>query len=120
MNGVYGIRTSVNSTKKIATPFGPFDVAGHFARDVDSMNTLGAVMYSESGFKNYTKFPKKIIYPQEYWANIDANYTAPCEKYLQHLEAFLGVNRTIVDSNALWLQHSGQSESLADYFANVS
>jgi Asp-tRNA(Asn)/Glu-tRNA(Gln) amidotransferase A subunit family amidase len=118
-NGVYGIRSSINSTNNTATPFGPFDAAGHFARDVDSLNTFGAVMYRDSGFKNYTNFPKRILYPQEYWSNIDANYTAPCEDYVQQLEAFLGVSRTIVDSNQLWLETSGQNKSLAEYFAKV-
>ncbi|KAL3488552.1 amidase signature enzyme [Aspergillus germanicus] len=118
-NGVYGIRSSTNSTNNTATPFGPFDAAGHFARDVDSLNTFGAVMYRDSGFKNYTNFPKRILYPQEYWSNIDANYTAPCEDYVQQLEAFLGVSRTIVDSNQLWLETSGQNKSLAEYFAKT-
>ncbi|PYH75896.1 amidase signature enzyme [Aspergillus uvarum CBS 121591] len=118
-NGVYGIRSTKNSTNNTATVFGPFDVAGHFARDVDSFNTFGAVMYGQSGYKNYTKFPAKILYPREYWANINPNYTAPCEEYVQNLEAFLGVNRTIVDSNALWHEYSGSNVSLADYFANL-
>ncbi|KAL4899038.1 hypothetical protein BDW74DRAFT_171806 [Aspergillus multicolor] len=118
-NGVYGIRSTKNRTNTTATPFGPFDVAGHFARDVDSFNSVGAVMYSQVGYKNYTKFPKKIIYPQEYWANINPNYTAPCEEYVQKLEAFLGVNRTIVDSNAIWYEYSGSNVSLVDYFANL-
>ncbi|RDW76548.1 uncharacterized protein DSM5745_06540 [Aspergillus mulundensis] len=118
-NGVYGIRSTKNSTNNTATPFGPFDVAGHFARDVDSFNSVGAVMYSQVGYKNYTKFPRKIIYPQEYWANINPDYTAPCEEYVQNLEAFLGVNRTVVDSNALWYEYSGQNTSLVDYFANL-
>ena len=120
MNGVYGMRTSINSTNNTATPFGPFDVVGHFARDVDSLNTLGALMYTEPGFKNFTTFPKKIIYPREYWANISDSYIAPCEEYVRHLEAFLGVNRTILDSNTLWLEYSNQNRSIADYFANVS
>ncbi|PYH43890.1 amidase signature enzyme, partial [Aspergillus saccharolyticus JOP 1030-1] len=120
LNGVYGIRSTKNSTNNTATAFGPFDVAGHFAREVDAFNTFGAVMYGPSGYRNYTEFPQKLIYPREYWANLNPNYTAPCEAYLQHLEAFLGVNRTIVDSNALWHEYSGRNVSLADYFANVS
>jgi Asp-tRNA(Asn)/Glu-tRNA(Gln) amidotransferase A subunit family amidase len=121
LNGVYGIRTSMNSTNDTATEFGPFDVAGHFARDVDSFNTFGAAMYQQSGFKNYTDFPKRILYPREYWINIAENYTAPVEAYVQKLEIFLGVNRTVVDSNALWLATSGKGNiSIGEYFKNVS
>ncbi|OJJ97044.1 hypothetical protein ASPACDRAFT_45900 [Aspergillus aculeatus ATCC 16872] len=85
-NGVYGIRSTKNSTNDTATAFGPFDVASHFARDVDSFNTFGAVLYGQSGYRNY------ILYAREYWANINPNYTAPCEEYVQNPEAFLGVN----------------------------
>ncbi|KAJ5333569.1 Amidase [Penicillium brevicompactum] len=119
LNGVFGIRSSLNSTNNTATHFGPFDAAGHFARDVDSFNTFGSAMYRGSGLKNYTKFPTKILYPREYWVNIAENYTAPGEEYVQKLEAFLGVNRTIVDTNKLWLKTSGHGNaSIADYFEN--
>ncbi|KAJ5352581.1 Amidase [Penicillium brevicompactum] len=119
LNGVFGIRSSLNGTNNTATHFGPFDAAGHFARDVDSFNTFGSAMYRGSGLKNYTKFPTKILYPREYWVNIAENYTAPGEEYVQKLEAFLGVNRTIVDTNKLWLQTSGHGNvSMADYFEN--
>ncbi|KAF7515216.1 hypothetical protein PCG10_003565 [Penicillium crustosum] len=120
LNGVFGIRSSINSTNNTATKFGPFDVAGHFARDVDSFNTFGSAMYRGSGLKNYTKFPTKILYPREYWINIAKDYTAPGEKYVQKLEAFLGVNRTIVDTNKLWLNTSGHGNvSMADYFKDT-
>lgn len=119
-NGVYGMRSSKNSTSSINTAFGPFGVAGHFARDVDSFSSFGGVMYQQSGYKNYTKFPRKIIYPQEYWKEINPSYLEPCEKYVQSLEAFLGVNRTIVDTNALWKEFSGENVTLADHFADVS
>ncbi|KAK9475713.1 amidase signature enzyme [Lipomyces japonicus] len=119
LNGVFGIRSSLNSTNNTHTAFGPFDVAGHFARDVDSLNTFGAAMYSQSGFSNYTKFPSKILYPEEFWTAIADNYTAPCEEYVQHLEAFLGVNRTIVNTNKFWLEYSGQNVSIGTYFENT-
>ncbi|KAL3477183.1 amidase signature enzyme [Aspergillus californicus] len=120
LNGLFGIRSSINSTNNTATAFGPFDVAGHFARDVDSLNTFGSAMYRESGFKNYTQFPKRILYPREYWINIAENYTAPGEEYVRKLESFLGVNRTVVDSNALWLETSGHGNgSIGDYFENT-
>jgi hypothetical protein len=120
MNGVYGIRSTKNSTNNTATHFGPFDVAGHFARDVDTFNQLGSVMYPNPAIKNYTKFPKRILFPQEYWENIDPDYATACNDYVKHLERFLGVSRTIIDTNSLWQRHSKQNMSLADYFANVS
>lgn len=120
MNGIYGIRSTKNSTNSTASHFGPFDVAGHFARDVDAFNYLGGVMYPDSEITNYTKFPKKILFPQEYWENINPNYTAPCNDYVKRLERFLGVNRTVIDTNSLWQQSSKQKSNLADYFANVS
>ncbi|CAI7644129.1 unnamed protein product [Penicillium manginii] len=119
MNGVYGIRSTKNSTNDTATHFGPFDVAGHFARDVDTFNQLGSVMYPNPAIKNYTKFPKRILFPQEYWENIDPDYTTACNDYVKHLERFLGVSRTIIDTNSLWQRHSKQNMSLADYFANL-
>lgn len=120
LNGLYGIRSSINSTNTTGLLFGPMDAVGHFARDVDSFNTFGSALYSARGFQNYTAFPNKILYPREYWANIADNYTVPCEEYVQKLEAFLGVNRTVVDSNQLWLESSGHGNvSIADYFQNV-
>ncbi|ETS80715.1 hypothetical protein PFICI_08244 [Pestalotiopsis fici W106-1] len=120
LNGLYGIRSSINSTNTTFTDFGPFDAAGHFARDVDSLNTFGAAMYRGSNFKNFTKFPNRILYPQEYWTNVDADYIAPCELYLQKLEAFLGVDRTPIDTNRLWLNTSGHGNtSIGDYFQNT-
>ncbi|KAJ5775765.1 amidase signature enzyme [Penicillium nucicola] len=119
MNGVYGIRSTKNSTNNTATQFGPFDVAGHFARDVDAFNHLGGVMYSDPGIKNYTRFPKRILFPQEYWENINPDYATACNDYVKELEHFLGVKRTVIDTNSLWQRHSKQNISLAGYFANV-
>ena len=121
LNGLFSIRSSINSTSRAGVEFGPFGTAGHFARDVDSFNSFGAAMYSTAGFKNYTTFPKKIIYPTEYWTSVVENYTVPCEEYVQKLEAFLGVNRTVVDSNELWLETGGHGNiSIGVYFENVS
>jgi hypothetical protein len=78
-------------------------------------------MYKDSGFKNFTQFPKRILYPREYWVNINLTYIELCEAYVQRLEAFLGVDRTIVDSNQLWLQTSGHPDvNISDYCANVN
>lgn len=120
LNGIYGIRSTKNSTNNTATHFGPFDVAGHFARDVDTFNYLGGVMYPDPGIKNYTKFPKRILFPQEYWENINPDYARACNDYVKQLEIFLGVKRTVIDTNYLWQRHSKQNTSLVDYFANVS
>ncbi|KAJ3288017.1 hypothetical protein HK104_008360 [Borealophlyctis nickersoniae] len=99
-NGLFGNRPSHGAVSfQNVMPLGSaLDTAGVFARDAKLWRDVGKVWYT--GMKDVKKYPKKIIFPTDYWT---ANNATPIfEGFISKLETFLSAKRENVSLANLW------------------
>lgn len=98
-----------------------FDVVGLFGRNLSHLyhltnNTLDNRVDAAS-------FPKRIIYPLDFFPHSDATQQAMVEDFITILERFLGTKRTEISIAERWEQfppREAQGKSLEEYLAKVS
>ncbi|KAJ3037698.1 hypothetical protein HDV00_001420 [Rhizophlyctis rosea] len=100
-NGLFGNRPSHGAVdlSNVMPLASALDTAGVFARDAEVWKTVGHAWYT--GFKNYNKYPKKVITAPEYYS-AGAAAQPIFEDFADKLTTFLGGERLNTSINALW------------------
>ncbi|KAI0669701.1 amidase signature enzyme [Trametes maxima] len=108
-NGVFGNRPSHGAVSlDDVMPLSPeLDTAGIFSRDAKLWATAGHWWYQN--FTSFSKFPKKIIFPLEYWGSsylqdppAAGTPDATHNDFIKKLEGFLNTTRTELTLASLW------------------
>ncbi|KAI0790562.1 amidase signature enzyme [Abortiporus biennis] len=108
-NGVFGNRPSHGAVPlDDVMPLSPeLDTAGIFARDAKSWAIAGHWWYKD--FKNFTQFPKKILFPTDAFGSSfltnpprPGSANAMFNDFITQLEQFLDTNRTEINFTNLW------------------
>ena len=76
-----------------------FDVVGLFGRSIQDLRHLAA---NTLDLKDDRVFPKKILYPKDFFPHSNANQQAMVEEFISILEKYLGVKRTELDLKERW------------------
>ncbi|KAH8759977.1 amidase signature domain-containing protein [Diaporthe sp. PMI_573] len=103
-NGLYSIRPSVGSTsmKGIVVNSPMFDVVGLFSRELSSLQHI--VSRTLDVNKEFKTFPKKIIYPLDFFPHSDSKHQAMVDDLIGILENFLGTKRVEISLAERWEQ----------------
>lgn len=76
-----------------------FDTVGLFSR---SISDLYDIVSNTLELKDSQAFPKKILYPTDFFPHSDSNQQAIVEEFISILENFLGVERTDFNLEDCW------------------
>lgn len=96
-----------------------FDVVGLLGRNIKSINNIISLTHDLNSSRNY---PKKILYPKEFFPHSDPIHQAMVNEYVVILEAFLGVKKTEFSLVERWAQcppPEAEGKSLKDYLNKV-
>ncbi|KAK5079669.1 hypothetical protein LTR70_005984 [Exophiala xenobiotica] len=92
-----------------------FDVVGLLGRNIKSINNIISLTHDLDSSRNY---PKKILYPKEFFPHSNPTHQAMVNEYVAVLEAFLGVKKTEFSLVERWAQYpppEAEGKSLKDY-----
>jgi hypothetical protein len=96
-----------------------FDVVGLFCRELQGLHDLASVTFN---LQDTDSFPKKILYPVDFFPHSNPNQQAMVEEFISILERFLGTKRIEFSFIDRWNQcppEAAKGKSLKEYLAKV-
>lgn len=110
--GIYGNRPSYGavSLKRVMPLCNSMDTAGILAREAQLWRSVARVLYPE--FQEYTAYPSRIVYPEEYFSIAVPGTPAGdlVNLFVLKLEQFLGTPKDVVNLPDLWESTKPSSE----------
>lgn len=97
-----------------------FDVVGLFSRELSSLQHIVSKTLDVN--ENIKTFPKKIIYPLDFFPHSNPKHQAMVDDLIGILESFLGTKRVEISLAEKWQQcppHEANGKSLTTYLAKV-
>lgn len=119
-NGVFGIRctTDIAAPTKGLYPSCPyFDTVGFLGRDIETFKSF-AIHTLSSRLANISQYPRRILYPTDYFPYKNAAQQRMAEDFIAMLENFLGVKRIELSLADLWENKpppEAKKKSLAEF-----
>ena len=96
-----------------------FDTIGLFSRSIQDLHYLASKTLD---LNDSDVFPKKILYPTDFFPHGNSNQQAMVEEFISILEKFLGVKRidfSLIDRWAKCPPVAAQGKPLREYLAKV-
>ncbi|KAK9769981.1 putative Amidase [Seiridium cardinale] len=122
-NGLYSIRPSFGSTSMkgvmINSPL--FDVVGLFSRSLEDLHHIASCTLDLADAS--TKFPKKILYPLDFFPHSNPEHQAMVDEFISVLGKFLGTERVEFSIAERWSQcppPEAKGKTLKEYLAKAS
>ncbi|KAI1129070.1 putative amidase [Nemania abortiva] len=100
-NGLFGLRTSygIASRRGIVPSCNEFDTVGTLHRSLkDAKHLITATL----DVPDSSQFPKRLIYPLDFFPQEDAEQQAMTEAFISIVEKFLGVERAPISITDTW------------------
>jgi hypothetical protein len=97
-----------------------FDVVGLFSRELSSLQHIVSSTLDVN--KEFKTFPKKIIYPLDFFPHSDSKHQAMVDDLIGILENFLGTKRVEISLADRWEQFpppEANGKSLRPYLSKV-
>ncbi|GAB1319268.1 hypothetical protein MFIFM68171_09478 [Madurella fahalii] len=118
--GVYGIRYSTDAwgPKTGLYPCSPvFDTAGAFSRSLRDLQIFAKAALG-STIKGFKTFPRRILYPTDFFPQGDSAQQHLIDRFIGLLEEFLGVEKTSFSLAEIWKKNppvEANGKSFEDY-----
>lgn len=97
-----------------------FDVVGLFSRELSSLQHI--VSRTLNVKEEFKAFPKKIIYPLDFFRHSNPKHQAMVDEFIGILENFLGTKRVEISLAERWQQcppPEANGKSLTTYLSKV-
>ncbi|KAK0610591.1 amidase signature domain-containing protein [Bombardia bombarda] len=122
--GIFGLRSSWGtiSLEGVIPLVKRFDVVGFLARDIKMMQLLGREMNPAPKTTKTTAFPKQILYNPDWLKGSKlAEARSMLDDFVEKLEEFLGVKKTVVDVESAWTEEDpmGTGKPFREQFLNT-
>ncbi|KAF9876992.1 hypothetical protein CkaCkLH20_05258 [Colletotrichum karsti] len=117
-NGLFGLRVTNESLSTAGImPQSPiFDVPGLLSRSALLLQTAYTHWLSS---KPYTRFPRRIILPTEFWPTENATSMPVFESFLSKLSTYLNATLDEVSTNSSFKTHTHHSEGIQPFLQSA-
>lgn len=117
-NGLFGLRITNASLPLdgILPVSARMDTPGLIARDARLLRTAYEGWLEKKA--NYTRFPQRIILPQEFWPSPNKTSMPIFEKFIDDLSALLEARVEHVNTNNSFIRHTGNKEGIAAFISD--